>query len=86
MNREVHVRFWESAGVRFPCATHLPLNRQSDMLGLSPTGSMEPAMIAVMEPLAGPSKRVSNGVGFQCFFTLLATVGLGVSSEGLGLR
>jgi hypothetical protein len=21
MNREVHVRFWESAGVRFPCAT-----------------------------------------------------------------
>ena len=24
MNREVHVRFWESAGVRFHCATHLP--------------------------------------------------------------
>ena len=24
MNREVHVRFWESAGVRFLCATHLP--------------------------------------------------------------
>ena len=23
MNREVHVRFWESAGVRFLCATHL---------------------------------------------------------------
>ena len=23
MNREVHVRFWESAGVRFHCATHL---------------------------------------------------------------
>ncbi len=21
MNREIHVRFWESAGVRFPCAT-----------------------------------------------------------------
>lgn len=24
MNREVHVRFWESEGVRFHCATHLP--------------------------------------------------------------
>lgn len=24
MSREVHVRFWESAGVRFPRATHLP--------------------------------------------------------------
>ena len=24
MNREVHVRLWESAGVRFHCATHLP--------------------------------------------------------------
>jgi hypothetical protein len=21
MNREIHVRFWESAGVRLPCAT-----------------------------------------------------------------
>ena len=23
MNREIHVRFWESLGVRFPRATHL---------------------------------------------------------------
>ena len=22
MNREIHVRFWESLGVRFPWATH----------------------------------------------------------------
>ena len=28
MSREVHVRFWESAGVRSPRATHLPLYRQ----------------------------------------------------------
>ncbi len=27
MSREVHVRFWESAGVQFPRATHLPLHR-----------------------------------------------------------
>ena len=27
MSREAHVRFWESAGVRFPRATHLPLYR-----------------------------------------------------------
>jgi len=24
MNREIHVRFWEGLGVRFPRATHLP--------------------------------------------------------------
>ena len=24
MNREIHVRFWESLGVRFSRATHLP--------------------------------------------------------------
>jgi len=29
MSREAHVRFWESAGVQFPCATHFPLYRQS---------------------------------------------------------
>jgi len=33
MNREVHVRFWESAGVRLPCATHLPLYRQERIFG-----------------------------------------------------
>jgi hypothetical protein len=25
MSREAHVRFWESAGVKIPRATHLPL-------------------------------------------------------------
>lgn len=30
MNREIHVRFWESAGVRLPCATQ-PL-RHADLL------------------------------------------------------
>ena len=29
MNREIHVRFWESAGVRFPCATQQFLMRGS---------------------------------------------------------
>ena len=32
MSREVHVQFWERVGVKFPCATHLPLYRQSVML------------------------------------------------------
>jgi len=27
MSREVHVRLWESAEVRLPRATHLPLSR-----------------------------------------------------------
>jgi hypothetical protein len=32
MSGDAHVRFWESAGVRFPRATHLPLYRQEDIL------------------------------------------------------
>src|SRR5271165_473387 len=32
MSREVHVQFWERVGVKFPCATHLPLYRQSAIL------------------------------------------------------
>ncbi len=32
MSREVHVRFWESARVRFPRATHLPLARFEKVL------------------------------------------------------
>jgi transposase len=32
MSREVHVRFWESARVRFPRAIHLPLYRQHQRL------------------------------------------------------
>ena len=28
MNREIHVRFWEGLGVRFPRATHLALAEQ----------------------------------------------------------
>ncbi|CAN5447799.1 hypothetical protein BH11PLA2_BH11PLA2_40110 [soil metagenome] len=31
MSGDVHVRFWESAGVRFPRATHLPLHRQESI-------------------------------------------------------
>jgi hypothetical protein len=32
MSREVHVQFWERVGVKLPCATHLPLYRQSAIL------------------------------------------------------
>ena len=32
MSGDAHVRFWESAGVRFPRATHLPLNRLEKIL------------------------------------------------------
>lgn len=31
MSREVHVRFWERAGVRLPRATRLPLHRQAEI-------------------------------------------------------
>ena len=33
MSREAHVRFWESAGVKLPCATQLPLERQARRMG-----------------------------------------------------
>jgi transposase len=33
MSGDVHVRFWEGAGVRFPRATHLPLHRLERILG-----------------------------------------------------
>jgi hypothetical protein len=31
MNREIHVRFWESLGVRFPWATHCALHMRNLM-------------------------------------------------------
>ena len=33
MSRETHVRFWESARVRSPRATHLPFYRQHQRMG-----------------------------------------------------
>ena len=33
MSREVHVRFWERVGVKFPRATRLSLYRQSQIFG-----------------------------------------------------
>jgi len=31
MNREIHVRFWESAGVRFPCATQHAVGLEGEL-------------------------------------------------------
>lgn len=35
MSGDAHVRFWESAGVQFPRATHLPIYRQQDYCAAS---------------------------------------------------
>ena len=35
MSGDVHVRFWEGAGVRLPRATHLPLHRQVGIVARS---------------------------------------------------
>ncbi|KJF18508.1 hypothetical protein AXFE_05880 [Acidithrix ferrooxidans] len=32
MSREVHVRFWESQGVRFPLATHLDKGHRRELI------------------------------------------------------
>jgi len=43
-------------------------------------------MIGLMEPLAGPGKRVSNGVQFQGFFGVFATADFEASVVGRGVR
>ena len=59
MSREVHVRFWESAGVRLPRATRLPLYRQSQIfaregidLDRSTLAGWVGKSTALLEPLA----------------------------------
>ena len=59
MSREVHVRFWESAGAGFPRATQLPLYRQVKRfsgLGLDISRSTVVGWVAhaarTLEPLA----------------------------------
>lgn len=58
MSREAHVRFWEGAGVRFPCATHLPLERQCRMMsryGLDVTSQTLWDQLNALADLARPS-------------------------------
>ena len=64
MSREAHVRFWESAGVRFPRATRPPIYRQQDMFagsGWTPSRStllnILTAAAFVIEPLVTHFKR-----------------------------
>jgi hypothetical protein len=45
MNREIHVRFWESAGVRFPCAT------QPFLLNLAPLNPTQPSALSAKPDL-----------------------------------
>ena len=59
MNREVHVRFWESAEVEFLRATRLPLYRQSQIferegidLDRSTLADWVGQSTALLEPLA----------------------------------
>jgi len=43
MSREAHVRFWESAGVKLPRATHLLLLRFDRMQSNRPLDCTQPA-------------------------------------------
>jgi transposase len=64
MNREIHVRFWESAGVRFPRATHLPLYRLERILarhGVEVARSTMCAWMAAMALLLKPLYEVLSG-------------------------
>jgi len=50
MSREVHVRFWESAGVRLPRATRLPLYRQAQILARQGIGLDRSTLMAWTTP------------------------------------
>jgi transposase len=70
MSREVHVRFWESAGVRFPRATHLPLYRQSGIYARDGVDIERSTMVgwvdqgdALLDPLVAVLGRYALGGG-----------------------
>ena len=60
MNREVHVRFWESAGVRFLCATHLPARLRDRECG--PRRHRPPHQLLQPAPAAPSSSNPGRGV------------------------
>lgn len=39
MSREAHVRFWESVGVRIPCATHLATTEGAQVAAVAAGGA-----------------------------------------------
>ncbi len=58
MSREAHVRFWESAGVRFPRATQLPLQRQVTRMarsGLTVTAATLSDQIIALSKILEPT-------------------------------
>ena len=64
MSREVHVRFWERVGVKFPRATRFPLSRQSQIynregvdLDRSTMAGWIGKSTALLEPLADAIKK-----------------------------
>ena len=68
MSGDAHVRFWESAGVQFPRATHLPVYRQQDLFagsGWTPSRSTMLNILTrchfILAPLLAYFKRVLQG-------------------------
>ena len=59
MNREIHVRFWESAGVRFRCATQ-PCPREAVVSSM--TRSQKRSMSSMERPL---SRSDGDGIAFD---------------------
>ncbi len=74
MSREVHVRIWERAGVKFPRATCFPLYRQSQIferegvdLDRSTLADGVGTSAALLEPLADAIQRhVLSGQAIFC--------------------
>ena len=56
MSREVHVRFWESVGVRFPRATRQPLYRQHQRLAREGI-TLSRATLSNLAQLSGFARR-----------------------------
>ena len=81
MSREAHVRFWESAGVRFPRATHLPYTRLSKIIARQ--GAHIPvSTLSSWEKLAEPVARVVVDAAWEQAVTKCQVMGI----DATGIR
>jgi len=62
MNREVHVRFCEGVGVKFPRATRPLIHTRLEFAAAQDIGKRQRATLKKMPPLTDPAKA-SGGFG-----------------------
>jgi len=60
MSREAHVRFWESAGVKFPRATHLPLAPLNFLINYDTSGKNSGKNCLTFLPISSPISGIAT--------------------------